>query len=457
MTMHAHAFETPSRPEKIGLWMFKTTASWRTVLAFALVVALTYISVRFNFELGKLSSVDPVSHELLPTGYALLDMCALFLSGYVGLRSRSPIRKAVAWVWFVFLLCLSLWSAAAFTLSVDYRQSAQPLDHQIEQKRHELTRQQATVELWQDNVKNTVKYKTRHQKTLANEEAKAQRLAAELSALEEERLPAAHIIYQRAAPFFGVTPELLQLIIRLAWSSALTLSPLILMLLLAIEFEVIKKSPSPHPEGGKKKRFTTTDQTEPMALPVEHPAGAMASKVSLGKPSPIPAATADNLTRSSEATLPDRVKQATTGLPDRVNQPTTSLPDQVSLEKTKPTTALPDRVRSKPKSKPRRANRSQRLLSAGKGGATRKTAHLSSPDRHDTGTQLSKGNRYSRIKQAVSTGKVKPSIPAIKLAGKCGQTVAVKYLTRMEEEGVIRRDGRGYYEVVTANPLRLVQ
>lgn len=245
---------TQSRPEQIGQWLFKTTSNWRTVLAFLLVAALTFISIRFNIELGKLSAVDETSKQLLPTGYALLDLAALFLSGYVGLKTRSPVRKAIAWIWFAFLLTLSLWAAAAFTMSVDYRQSLAPLDAQIDQKRRELVTQSATVSIWQKNVEEAVRFKTRHQNTLSREQIKETMLAGELAHLEAQRVPPAQIIYERAAPYFGVDAAVLQLIIRLAWAAALTLSPIVLVLLIAVEFGLVKVGDHTLPPNERQKQ-----------------------------------------------------------------------------------------------------------------------------------------------------------------------------------------------------------
>ena len=127
-----------SNPERLAQWLHQNSINWRPLLGFALVALLGYISLRFNYELGKLSAVDETSKSLLPYGYALLDLCCLFLAGYVGIRSRSFIRKCIAWVWFAFLLSLSLWAAASFTLAIDAQQESRDLAHAIEQKRIEV-------------------------------------------------------------------------------------------------------------------------------------------------------------------------------------------------------------------------------------------------------------------------------------------------------------------------------
>jgi len=111
-TVNDTHIRAPSKPEKVARWLFTTSGNYKYILGFLLITALTVISIRFNYELGKLSAVDETSKELLPAGYALLDLCALFLSGYVAVKSQSFIRKCIAWGWFGVLLALSLWAAA---------------------------------------------------------------------------------------------------------------------------------------------------------------------------------------------------------------------------------------------------------------------------------------------------------------------------------------------------------
>lgn len=387
-----------SKPEQWAEWLFKTCGSWRNILAFALVVALTYISIRFNYELGKLSAVDETSKTLLPSGYALLDLSALFLSGYVGLKSRSPIRKAIAWIWFAFLLCLSLWAAAAFTMSVDYRQSLAPLETQIEQKKSELATQRASVETWQRNVAESVRYKTKHQGTLSREQIKETMLAGELAHLESQRVPPAHIIYERAAPYVGIDSTTLQLTIRLLWAAALTLSPIILVLLVAVEFGLVRvtteNTPDPKPTGGDesgKKGKVRSRFTERFT---------------------------DKLTRDTNLPQPTTAELTQTEKPELTQTSKNGVTQMSKFTK-------------------------QHTLRSNVSKASRTT------DSHDTGTDSDKGNRYAEIKDQVTSGKLRPSKPAIKKAAQCGQATAEKYLTAMANEGVITRTPSGRYALAT--------
>lgn len=400
-----HQSKKQTKPEQWAEWLFKTCGSWRNILAFALVVALTYISIRFNYELGKLSAVDETSQSLLPVGYALLDLSALFLSGYVGIKSKSPVRKLIAWVWFFFLLCLSLWAAAAFTMSVDYRQSLAPLESQIAQKQRELDTQRASVETWQKNVENAVVYKTKHQGTLSREQIKETMLAGELAHLEAQRVPPAQIIYERAAPYVGIEPQTLQLAIRLLWAAALTLSPIILVLLVAVEFGLVR-----------------ADEDDKLTLePDPKPTGSDGAGKFRKKPTP--GKNDNELTETSKALSKQLDAQPATAKASQLTQTSKTEVTHIGQFAT-------DRSEATKKKRKARTNRMT--------------------DSADTGTDSDKGNRYADVKGQVSSGKLRPSKPAIKKYAQCGQSTAEKYLDAMAAEGIIERQASGRY-ALTAN------
>jgi len=235
-----------SKPEKVAQWLFSMSGNYRHILGFILIVALTVISIRFNYELGKLSAVDETSEELLPFGYALLDLCALFLSGYVGIKSTSLIRRGIAWGWFGVLLSLSLWAAASFTLSVDSRLANSDLTHAIEQKRLEVESLNVEVSTWRDNVAQAVNFKTKHQNTLNGVQARQSAASDELHALEKSLVAPTMAIYEKAAPYTPLDADTLSLVVRLIWAGAMTLSPLVIVLLVVAEFET-SKAPTPQP------------------------------------------------------------------------------------------------------------------------------------------------------------------------------------------------------------------
>ena len=247
-----------SKPEKMAQWLFSTSANWRHFLGFLLIVALTIISIRFNYELGKLSAVDETSKELLPAGYALLDLCCLFLSGFVGIKSRSLTRKLIAWGWFSFLLCLSLWAAASFTLSVDHRLANKDLEHAISQKSIEVESLNAEVDIWRQNVAEAVQFKTKHQNTLKEVQSRQAVASDELHSLESSLVAPTMAIYHKASPYTPLDTDTLSLMVRLLWAGAMTLSPLVIVLLVCAELQPSGAQPTTSPTippESKKRRF----------------------------------------------------------------------------------------------------------------------------------------------------------------------------------------------------------
>ena len=224
---------TQSKPERLALFLFKHAANWRLMLAFLLVVSLTAISVTFNVLLGEMSGIEgTLSKYIFPTGYALLDLSALFLCGYVGLKAIGWFKWLLAWSWFGFLLCLSLWAAATFTLAIDSQRHSASTEHSIDQKRSELYSINSDVDLWRSNVANTERFRTRYQDKLEDIQHRQLMASDELAAMEANLPQPTMAIYNMVAPYFGFTPESLQTIVRLLWAAALTLSPLVIMLLI---------------------------------------------------------------------------------------------------------------------------------------------------------------------------------------------------------------------------------
>lgn len=422
-----------SVPEKLGHWLFKTTSNWQIVLAFSLITALTYISIRFNIELGDLNSVDDTSKDLLPSGYALLDLAALFLSGYVGLKTKSLFRKAIAWIWFVFLVSLSLWAAASFTMSVDYRQARTPLEAKIEQKKKALETQRKSVSTWQKNVEQAVVYKTKHQKTLDKEQLKESKIASDLAQLEEELIPSSHIIYHRVSPYVGIETQTLQLIIRLAWAAAITLSPLIIALLITVEIltsvkpKETKPSDTPDDPSGKKWR----GKGKSLFSHIGKSAFTQTGKFSSTENSPLIA----------ESTVDKGKKVNGSALTNLTNLGKDVL---TQIGKADASKSRVDLTKS-----------STAGGSIGKGKAKPRTA-----DSADTGIGAGKGTRYTEVREKVISAEVRPSKPAIKKAAKCGQPTAEKYLEAMAAEGILKKRDDGRYELSDAyeatTPLRVV-
>ena len=221
-----------SFPEKLADWLFKTSSNWRNVRGFLLIAALTCISISFNVELGRLSAVDETSATLLPVGYALLDLASLFISGYLGIKAVSKIRKIIAFTWFTFLLALSLWAAATFTISIDTQVEYKDNYEVIKNKKEDIASLAIQVNSWTTKVVETTRYSTSYQRELNSIKDQKRQAEAELKAIEDQTPKPLMAIYDRAAPYTPFSAETLNLIIRLCWAAAMTISPLLLGLLL---------------------------------------------------------------------------------------------------------------------------------------------------------------------------------------------------------------------------------
>ena len=62
----------------------------------------------------------------------------------------------------------------------------------------------------------------------------------------------------------------------------------------------------------------------------------------------------------------------------------------------------------------------------------------------DSGVGPEDGYRYRRIRSAVQTGTLTPSIRAIQAEEGGGTEIVRAYLQQMVRDGVIERSGRGY-------------
>jgi len=122
----------------------------------------------------------------------------------------------------------------------------------IDQKKIELYAINSDVDVWRTNVANTERFRTRYQQKLEGIQDKQRQTSDELDWLESSKPEPTMAIYNMIAPLLGFTPETLQTFVRLLWACALTLSPLVIMLLISSE-----KGPTQQ-EPNRKAKITTT-------------------------------------------------------------------------------------------------------------------------------------------------------------------------------------------------------
>lgn len=221
-----------SKPEAVTTWLLTNIGGFKNLLGLLVVASLTIISICFNIELGRLLAVDKVSGTLLPIGYASLDLAALFLSGYVAVKSRKPILKAMAWLWFLLLVSLSLFAAASYSVSVDARLSQSGTLALTASHKEAIAQLEEQGRYWTAKLQSAPSYRSATQAKLNAIQAQKDEHLASLSKAEANVRPAPLAIFYRMPLPKGMNPEEAAAIMRLVWSFAMIVTPLLLVLLI---------------------------------------------------------------------------------------------------------------------------------------------------------------------------------------------------------------------------------
>jgi hypothetical protein len=460
--------------------LFLFIGSWRNLLGGFIVVALTLVSIKFNLEMAKQMSVDQSSETLLMAGYGLLDLACVFLAGYLGAKSRSLFRRIMARLLFVFLMSLSLWAACSYALMIDAIKENTSVNNTIVEKRSALDIQRQNVVIWQDNLANTERHKTRFSKTLTKEQEKLSRIQAELSELESDLPQPTMAIYHRVAPYSPLSADALALLVRILWSVALVISPVLLLTFLAVEITSdappppFKLKPKPRRWGRRitralrriqtntPKSVSTTAVRTQTNTPVRTQTNTPNTDMRIQMNTPVrtqtntvntdtriqtntPVRTQTNTPNTDTRTQTDTPMRTQTNTPNTATRIQTNTP--VRTQTNTSNTAKRTQTNT-PKLVSTTAKRTQ--TNTPKSVSIRKRA-LPKPKegiQRDTGTRGDAGNRYANLRQAVLDGRVKPTNRQVQKACLCGQSVASRYLQSLEKEGVIVLN-RGVYTVNT--------
>lgn len=252
-------------PQRVANAIFYHLSSWRSLIGLVTIAVLTAISITFNYQLGLLMGSDSITRQLFPVGFAVLDLGALFLAAYIQMKSRSVVRKTIAWVWFFYLLCLSVWAAMSFTLASDARLSQSGYEMMKDAKIRALEQAEDQVELAQDNYAKTVRFKKLRMAELREAQSIRDDLIKEVQRLNNATPHVSMAIYYRTSALLhnhwgiDIDPKDLSSVVRMLWALALTLSPFILTTLVAFE---IGSTNSSTPIDGNRRRYTNDSNSD---------------------------------------------------------------------------------------------------------------------------------------------------------------------------------------------------
>lgn len=243
-----------SKAELAANKCFKTFYNHRLLLLFIAMMALTASSIYFNMRLGRLSaSPNDLTWWVMPLAYSFLDIALLCLGLALFAGAVRGALGVVTWVWFYFLLALSLFACLSCIIALDAENSRSGDAFARAQLVQSLDVANANVETWQSNVQNTIRHRTRFNQTLNEAEAKRDAIIAEIQALDSATPPNL-VVFKRAEPFLpaGINADDFQTVARLVFGFALVITPLVCGAVLSQLFS--RFQPQPHDDDGGRKK-----------------------------------------------------------------------------------------------------------------------------------------------------------------------------------------------------------
>ena len=423
----------------VGKWLFAQASHFWIILAFVTIGLLLFTSITFNFLLGVEQGADASSHFLLPRAYAGLDVAATVCFCILGYASGHRLRKMLAFGWALFLIVLSLWAAFSYTLMTDEikRRDSQGTQAVIAQAEADIASWQRQIATWEDKLAHTQKYHSLFQQRIDEVATRKAGAEARLHMLQQANYPPPLTInYKVSALLSGVvspewvSPEKIGTLVRLLFSAAITLTPTLLMVVLAgmlyarTRLRVEGESPSPTPlrriRGGVTQQMGGVRTRLLSMLRGYLPARRTSSGISL----PPTSSGTEVQTKAPENQASQRV--ATGG---------------VSL--TKPATGSNLVSTSSGTTRPPSKQQKQGQHTPKQGGRRKSAKRVEAGHQKDTGTHGLAGNRYDFIREQVQAGKIKPTIKAIREAGGCNQKVATRYRNQLLAAHIIRPKAKG--------------
>lgn len=264
-TLHQQRSKLPQLRD----WSHTVNATMLDVSAFLgslAVIALAAISMRFNYELGSMLAADDTSTSLLPWGYALIDVAGLFISGWKSVNAKTIKGRNLARVWFVFLLSLSLFAAWSYQCAQDAKKSSTSDPALIAEYKEAYT----TARSYANSIDSRA-VGAKMEANLDMAQARDRYLEARTKQSKPLDYPVGHAVFY-VTPYLRDYPTESRTVVRFLWSAAITLTPLVLLALMA--FELGHGSPSTSPDGTKRRTNDTHDYDhKPTPATTQTPSG----------------------------------------------------------------------------------------------------------------------------------------------------------------------------------------
>lgn len=210
---------------------FKLFNDHKLLFGFGSMLILTVCSIYFNMRLGQLNSnANDWTWLIMPLSYSFLDIALLCISMALFAGVITGVLWLVSWVWFAFLLTLSLFACLSCIIALDAQQTATGDDFLRNQYNQELAVANKAVATWTRNVELAVNHKTKHQNTLNEKIKERDAITKKISKLNDDFIPASQVVFEKLQPFLPAwcDADVAKTISRLAFGIAMIITPLLL-------------------------------------------------------------------------------------------------------------------------------------------------------------------------------------------------------------------------------------
>lgn len=414
---------------KLGFGALSMFASFKTLAAAVVIVALSVFSWILSFNLGEALNANG-GWWLYPYMLAFISLFGLYLAGYMVLRGVKKRVRAVACLWLLLIIFLDVFAAWTMLCAADHKGEESTNSQRKTYLTQRVAKKTAESERYLGQVEETKWhfFKTAYANKSAAADQEAQKAQEELDNLNETTYDAVRAVFY-VTPLLRKDPEVSMTMFRLFVALIASLTPFVGTFLVVVHLSSVDENghavgpgdngpgddpeKKPLPEKGKKRGSLSGWFGRSSA-----PQGAIAS--------------APSTTQASAPVSRDLLP----GMSDSIAREYFShmLDDEDKVVQLNAPQANRSQNRSAPTSSPAR-DRS--------GAVTGAVTQINLPANIEERIKDDE-TRYQVVEYLVRRGAVRPSTRAIKSLG-IGSTNAQHYLDRMasKKEGVIIKGGPG--------------
>lgn len=231
--------QATNKVEDSAIWLYQHITSFRLVFGLIVGIGLTYISTRFNISFANIIANSAEAKDLLPKGYALLNIVGVFLVIMLAVGIANDFLRWCSYGMVALVLSMSLFTGLSFQLANDAVIGQQQNEQAITR---ENTIFAATSALTQKGIAShagTVKNKTKFEGQLKDSIRIMQNQSDRISAIQRGSSPPALVVFTIGERLTGIKAATIMTFMRALWSLAIEIAPLLCLAIVGAEIKRI--------------------------------------------------------------------------------------------------------------------------------------------------------------------------------------------------------------------------